>query len=596
MLFDTSCAKLIHNPTSRLIETEVIVDKDQFKESLFLILSLGIKFDREYGLEKIIQDFKAVYYADKNLPASSLKGSIQKICEKYSKVYQDLEIVALSLIDGTSHFVAISGCVFLCRGETYSEIIPARKNKLSFASGPIKPGDLLILGTESFSKAKDAFLKREFLQRTPQQIADNLSSYLTGKEDVGALLIRVEENGQKVSQLGESKGVTPKRALDKLFSFFDQKKLYAGKKENLSNDKTRVAVSVGVILLTTLVVSIFFGIRQKKIREYELTYRPKLEEIEHKLKEGEEILAINPQRARGLFLEGKVKLQKLVSEGIEDQRLAELQKRVKEKQAKVLGEYEEASILFLDLSLLSSGFKGNFISSSNEEVFVLDSQGEKVVGISISSKRSEVIAGPEQIDDPLALASYSDRVFIVNSKGVFEVGENFDKMIDPNWKDRVLAFAYAGNFYTLDKDSSKIFRYQGIESGFSSGSEWLSENQEVDLVDSVSWAIDGSIWVLEKNGKIDKFSLGNKESFTVSGAYPELLQVNAIYTNDELKYIYVLDNAGGRVVVLDKNGAYKAQYISSDIKGAINLIVSEKEGKIILLTGEKLLALDLRHL
>ena len=49
-------------------------------------------------------------------------------------------------------------------------------------------------------------------------------------------------------------------------------------------------------------------------------------------------------------------------------------------------------------------------------------------------------------------------------------------------------------------------------------------------------------------------------------------------------------------MVLDKNGAYKAQYISSDIKGAINLIVSEKEGKIILLTGEKLLALDLRHL
>jgi len=46
---------------------------------------------------------------------------------------------------------------------------------------------------------------------------------------------------------------------------------------------------------------------------------------------------------------------------------------------------------------------------------------------------------------------------------------------------------------------------------------------------------------------------------------------------------------------VDKDGKFKAQYISSDISQAKGLVVSEEERKIILLTGERLLSIEMEH-
>ena len=66
-------------------------------------------------------------------------------------------------------------------------------------------------------------------------------------------------------------------------------------------------------------------------------------------------------------------------------------------------------------------------------------------------------------------------------------------------------------------------------------------------------------------------------------------------TAQELSNIYILDRQNGRVVVIDKEGKYKAQYIHDKIKGALDLAVSEKNKKIIILTGDKLLSLEVKH-
>jgi hypothetical protein len=63
----------------------------------------------------------------------------------------------------------------------------------------------------------------------------------------------------------------------------------------------------------------------------------------------------------------------------------------------------------------------------------------------------------------------------------------------------------------------------------------------------------------------------------------------AIYTNEINKNVYILDKDGGRVIVLEKNGDFKIQYVSDQIKNATDLVVSEEERKIILLTGSKLI-------
>ena len=101
--------------------------------------------------------------------------------------------------------------------------------------------------------------------------------------------------------------------------------------------------------------------------------------------------------------------------------------------------------------------------------------------------------------------------------------------------------------------------------------------------------IDGSIWLLSSSGKVTKLTNGNPMAILMKGIIDEINNPTAIYTNEELKYVYILEREKGRVVILEKNGNFKMQYTSDAIKEAKDLVVSEKENKVILLISSKLM-------
>jgi hypothetical protein len=90
--------------------------------------------------------------------------------------------------------------------------------------------------------------------------------------------------------------------------------------------------------------------------------------------------------------------------------------------------------------------------------------------------------------------------------------------------------------------------------------------------------------------------LGNPQNITPTGIFPVLASIDAVYTNESLAGVYLLDKTNKRIVVLTKDGKYKAQYLSDKIGEATDLVVSEKDKKVILLTGQKILFLEIKHL
>jgi ABC-type uncharacterized transport system permease subunit len=108
--------------------------------------------------------------------------------------------------------------------------------------------------------------------------------------------------------------------------------------------------------------------------------------------------------------------------------------------------------------------------------------------------------------------------------------------------------------------------------------------------------MDGAVYVLYPNAKMLKYSLGSPQNFSISGVVPGIGNIDAIYADPDNQYIYLLDKAGKRVVVVDKKGNYKAQYTDDQIAGAKSLVASEAQKEIILLTGDKLLSIEIKHL
>jgi hypothetical protein len=106
--------------------------------------------------------------------------------------------------------------------------------------------------------------------------------------------------------------------------------------------------------------------------------------------------------------------------------------------------------------------------------------------------------------------------------------------------------------------------------------------------------IDGSVWVMTQDGTINKYVRGVGETFRMIGLEKPIAEAADFYTDEDQVKIYILDSGEGRVVVVGKDGKYEAQYRDEQMKLATQLLVSEKEGKMWLLGGNKIWEVGLK--
>ena len=164
---------------------------------------------------------------------------------------------------------------------------------------------------------------------------------------------------------------------------------------------------------------------------------------------------------------------------------------------------------------------------------------------------------------------------------------------DEEWGEIVGLGAFGGNLYLADK-AGMIWRYPVSETGFGSKQKWLGSGVSPDLSEVVSMAIDGSIWLLMRDGKILKFTRGAPDAFGYSGLDKDLDKPQALYSDDEIENLYLLDRGNSRILVLAKSGEYQGQYLWSGISQASDLVVSETEKKILLLVNDKVYVIEIK--
>ena len=497
------------------------------------------------------------------------------------------------------------------RDSALAKILVSTKGSCVSASGHPKENDLFLLASgKFFTKFSDGVIKAAMETRSAIKAGEQLMPTVhasDGVSDLAAMFVSFEK--ELVAGL-VGKDIVPSKqeedpeagkkvtglmlGISKVKSYIPKRKLYVRKRaQNLEEVRSRkTTMSVGLILLILLMVSIFFGVRQKRVIDHRNSYEDKLVQAEHAYEEAVNLASLDADRARELYVESETIVQGLENEGIEDERLSELSQKQKTQRGKILGEYKAETKLYVDPSLYSESFNGDYISTTSDKIYVLDTGTKRVVRVETDTKNAEVVANPDNLKGPLDLASYSDRAFALEDDGIYQVSGTRKKVIEEEWSEGVLVYAYSGNFYVLDKETSTIMRDAGLVEGFATGSEWLAPGIEVALSNASSWAIDGSIWIIDNSGRVKKYTQGLPDSI---GAI-EYPGASYIYTNDELDNIYLLDESAGKVIIVDKDGNYKAQYVDDTLKGARGLSVNEERKVVVVLNGEgKLYSFELVH-
>lgn len=151
------------------------------------------------------------------------------------------------------------------------------------------------------------------------------------------------------------------------------------------------------------------------------------------------------------------------------------------------------------------------------------------------------------------------------------------------------AEVYGPRLYILDSSHNRILKHGSTTSGFTAPQFYL--NDGTDISGAVSMAIDGSIYVLMRDGSVVQMLRGARQEFSVQKTDPPVSVPSKIRTSQESDYIYVLDNSEpGRIIQFNKKtGALVAQYHSGELDGATDFHVDETDDVIYVSSGNTIL-------
>jgi len=363
-------------------------------------------------------------------------------------------------------------------------------------------------------------------------------------------------------------------------------------------------VAVTAALIALFVGFVVYGAGRELFARRDEELVRLIHEAQYRYDEGVALMDLNPIKGRERLVDAKGILEPVkasITDRTKDGRKAlELYDQIQNAITQAMNAYAVEPTIYYDAALLKSdGYIQSFVIA-NDMLVLGDAQQRAVYTLTIPSKTGQIVAGGNGFEGIRAVALHGTMGYVFTPEGIHSVAlqdkVTKQKRIEKNdeWGTIQAMVSFGGNLYLLDTAKSRIWKYVATESGFSDMREYLNPDTLPDLSQTTSMAIDGSVWLGTKKGTIMRFTQGKENTFVAKGIDPPLSGPVVVYTDDNAKNIYALETTGKRVVVVDKEGIYISQYTWTGAMSASNLVVSEKQGKILLQSDGRLYSIDLK--
>ncbi len=553
----------------------------------------------EFILQKLI-DFK-----EKNLE------TIVELLRSLKKK-QCIKTIIIGFLQEDNLFLGTigNGVVWMSRGEKIGRVL----SSYQVSKGKVRQGDVLLFCSESF----DQFLKEEkrrqlFKIKDPEEMTETIiPSLLSDSKLKGVTVLVVSITSapfKKQSVNFLSQYHLPNKKLGQIVSRISSF-IKLGKPPHLSSFDSqqsrskKTLLTISVILIILLIISIFFNIGHRKNTIRSKKINDVLNLVTHQYEEAVGLIDLNAVRARELLASSKLSLASLLAEipkkSEEYRQINEWMEKIAAAEITAYKIYKLTAVpVFFDLNLIKQGGQGDLFSSYKEKKAILDKKNKVVYFLATNTKQSAIMAGSEVVEDAQTISLHGNNIYILNSKGIvsIDISSKTSKTViskDDQWGQIMSLAAFAGNIYLLDITNSIVWKYIATDFGFSGRYSYFNPDVRVDLKNASQLVIDGAVWVVVDKKQILKFSKGLGEQFAFKGLADTIEEIVSISTSDVDKNLYLLDKKTKRILVFDKAGDYQSQYQWDGLNEASDISASEEEGKIFVLAGSKIYAIDLK--
>ena len=353
--------------------------------------------------------------------------------------------------------------------------------------------------------------------------------------------------------------------------------------------KSTQKIALVGLLATVLIFiqSLVFLTQRKSVSQKDKVYQELISSIDGKFAEADSKLIYNDQiAAETILLEIQTTLENLkLTSKQQEEEIATF----KEKTRKQLNEVRRIHDVPepLELSSLSTLVNPQQIVQKDGNFYILDSQKIYLLKDRNLNAVSDFNQGKFLADWP-----QSQRLVVGNSEQffIYDIIENKQANFPLSQSSGNTSVQdlniYSNNLYVLDAKGNQFFKYPESANSFSNGQAWLKET--VNLQDVSSFTVDGSIYTIDNQGQIKKFTKGKTEEFNYQTPNPKIGAQATIQTFRDSKYLYIIDPRNQRVVILNKDGNIKDQYTSLKFDQLLDLTIDPNEQAIYLLNGQHL--------
>ena len=147
--------------------------------------------------------------------------------------------------------------------------------------------------------------------------------------------------------------------------------------------------------------------------------------------------------------------------------------------------------------------------------------------------------------------------------------------------------SFGSNIYVLNTQDGQIYKHIKITGGYGQKSNYIKTATDSNIKDGVSITIDGSLYVLSKDGRVTKYDSGNQASYEIKGLPQKLTGSNKIFADSDVKGLFILNKDEKSVVLVNEKSEFVKQIKSNDFSDLKGIHVGT-DNVIYVLSGAKI--------
>ncbi len=277
---------------------------------------------------------------------------------------------------------------------------------------------------------------------------------------------------------------------------------------------------------------------------------------------------------------------------------------------------EQIKPLYLMWRLVDWNGPGGRVWAQGDDVYLLDAGGDAVYRYTLEATgeavqegsqkrligRGDVIGG-KTVGDlvdiawlPAGIVSPVSGIVALDGAGALFLYESIHGAVNipfarpESWRSPRRLIVYTERVYVLDPQAGTVFRFLPSPDGYTLPAESYFTTP-VNIAGVQDMAIDGRVYLLFPDGRLLRFFAGEQESFNVDTSFSG---PTALFTDENLNYLYVADAGNRRIVVLNKeDGSFVAQLIPGegfdvDFGDIQSIFVTDDESFMYILTSNAL--------